>query len=454
MNIDEISAKEEEAKNLITDQIEKARKNGIEQVEIFCSYTNQTEITLEKNDLNQSIFAEETMYGIRVIAGNCQGFVATNDSSTIYQSILDAKAIAASQNTPDEAMELPEPGFISEVDGLYNSEIDEISSAFLMDIVRESLDLKNSEFPNVNLDSAEFAISKGFKLIASSKGVLASEKEALLSSSFMGMATENGIVGSFDYDSAYGRSFSDFKTNHFELFREFMQNCMNSLKALPVESFKGNLIIPPRNITGFLLGNLLASLTASMVRKGKSKFSDKIGQTIASKFLTVTDNPQIADYMGSTSFDREGQPTENMTIIRDGRLENYFYNHFEAVKAGKDFSANALGGASSTPSCGPRQIQVEPGGSMLNDILNLNNSVILNRFSGSSDSASGDFSGVVKGSSVIKNGATLPVKEIQITGNIYESLNNITHVSFERKLVHSSSMMPWIVIKDIDVTGI
>lgn len=454
MNFKELSIKENTIKQLVTDEINKAKKNGIDQVEIFCSYSNSNEISLEKNDINTSSFAEETMYGVRVIADKCQGFVATNDSTTLYDSILEAKSIALSQGTPDVAMTLPSAGAINDVAGLYDLAIDEITPEKLLAIVTDTLESKKDNFPKVNIDSGDFAISKSFKLVANSLGVSASEKEGALYASYMGMAVDGDKVGSFDYDSAYGREINQFKLNLAESFNEFLENCMRSLEAIQIEGFKGKIIIPPRAIQGFLLGDLISSLTAPMIRKGKSKFVGKINQPIVSELISLNDNPLIPNYLSSTSFDREGQPTRNINVIENGILQNYFYNTFEANKAGIAMSSgSALGGASSTPSCGPRQLQLNSGNTSLKEIMN-SEAILLNRFSGSTDNTSGDFSGVVKGGFLLKNNEKIPVKEIQIAGNIYQSLNEISAVSKETKLIHSSSLMPWVVIENIDITGI
>ena len=454
MNFSELESKKGSLRDVLESVIAESKKSGIDNVEIFCSYVNGQEISLEKNDINTSTSMEETTYGIRVIDSGCQGFVSTNDRDTLLQSVKDARAIARSLNTPDAALALPEAAVITPVASACRKELDDTSFDDLLLSVQELLQYKNSEFPKVNIDSGEFDITRGFKMIASSKGVYADESGGSVSGSFMGMAVDGPRVGGFDYDYATGHTLAEFQANIKPAFEKFLKQCMSTLDAQNIESFRGSLLLPPRIAAGFLLGDLLGSITAPMIRKGKSRFGDKLHTRIASELLTVTDNPRIDHYSATTSFDREGQPTREMSILNGGVLENYYYNFFESNKASVPFQGGfASGGAAALPSCGPRQIQIAAGNSALSDMTGRDNTILMHRFSGSTDASSGDFSGVVKGGFLLQNGKKTPVREIQIAGNIYEALNNISAVSSERELVHSSSMIPWIMLDNIDITG-
>ena len=59
-------------------------------------------------------------------------------------------------------------------------------------------------------------------------------------------------------------------------------------------------------------------------------------------------------------------------------------------------------------------------------LADLGNGLLVNRFSGNVDEVSGDFSGVAKGSFLVKNGKKIAaVQETMIAGNVYELFNRI-----------------------------
>jgi PmbA protein len=450
----QISSKLEETKTYVDGVISKAKKDGISQVEIYSAYSVDTELSIEKNDISTSTHSEDTNFGVRVIENHCQGFVTTNSRDTLYQSIEGARSIARSQNMPDDCVELPEPRSIHPVDGLYLTDLDTFGFEDILNSIRKIFSVRESQFPKVNIDTGSASVSKGFKFIASSTGVMCSEIRGDISASFFGMAVDGNDIGSFDYDSATGRNMAMFQKNLDHALVSFGEKCMGSLNARSIQGFRGSIILTPDTVFNFL-GDLLSSMTGTMIRKKRSKFGDKLGQQVTSPLLSIFEDPLIPCFTGSTSFDREGMPTEAKEIITKGVIHQFFYNHFEAKKAGlQQSSGNASGGSSSTPGCGPKQLQILPGKSHLQDILKpTDKTILVNRFSGTSDAVSGDFSGSVKGSFLLEGGEKIPVKEVIISGNMYEVLNRITDVSRERKLLGSSSHVPWIKFADVDITG-
>ena len=74
---------------------------------------------------------------------------------------------------------------------------------------------------------------------------------------------------------------------------------------------------------------------------------------------------------------------------------------------------------------------VEPGKKSHKEIIkNIDEGVLLCRFSGGYPSSNGDFSGVAKNSYYIENGEVkYPISETMISGNISEMMKNIIAIS-------------------------
>ena len=58
-------------------------------------------------------------------------------------------------------------------------------------------------------------------------------------------------------------------------------------------------------------------------RKGSSVFTDRIGQRVASKGVTVVDDGTLEGRRGSLNVDDEGNPTQRNVLIEDGILRGY-----------------------------------------------------------------------------------------------------------------------------------
>jgi PmbA protein len=443
-------------RDLLGGLISKAKSNGIDQLEIFSSFGYSEDISLEKNDLNNCTATEENMFGIRVIESGSQGFITTNHLPSLWESILEARSLARSQTTPDLDLTLPDPRALESRPDQYDASIDSLGLSDLMRIAKESLEWRKEKYPLVSIDSGEMSISKGFKLILSSKGVYGAELGASISASVMGMAIDGDDIGSFDYDSASGNSLNAFQERWQKAFHLFGDKCMGALGAKTISSFKGKILLPPDAVYSFFLGSFIGALNATSIRKGKSKMAGKIGSKVADERLSIWEDPTLNDYSGTTAFDREGQPTTRQSVLKNGVLETYFYNTFEAKKAGLSVSNGfASGGAQSLPGCGPRQLQIEPGVSSKDDFFKLDEKVVyINRISGTSDGPSGDFSGVIKGGFLLDKGEKIPIKEAQVVGNVFEAMNQIEAISKEGELLGESYFVPYILLDGFSITGV
>ncbi len=130
------------------------------------------------------------------------------------------------------------------------------------------------------------------------------------------------------------------------------------------------------------------------------------------------------------------------------------YNTYTANKAGRLSTGHASGGARTAPGIGPTNFIIKSGNINYKDMIsNIDRGIIVTRFSGNTNPVSGDFSGVVKGGYLIKNGKIIkPLIETLIAGNIFEALNKITAISKETKWVNSS-ILPYLVIEDVNITS-
>jgi PmbA protein len=70
------------------------------------------------------------------------------------------------------------------------------------------------------------------------------------------------------------------------------------------------------------------------VYKKTTFLTDYLDKPVATKLITVTDNPTIPRHTGSVPFDGEGKITKENTLIADGVLKMFIYDSVTARKAG------------------------------------------------------------------------------------------------------------------------
>ena len=78
---------------------------------------------------------------------------------------------------------------------------------------------------------------------------------------------------------------------------------------------------------------------------------------------------------------------------------------------------------------------------------------MVTRFSGSTNAATGDFSGVVKGGFLVRDGEQQAIDETTIAGNLYDCLAQISGISNETRRIQGTIEAPWIRIDDVSITA-
>lgn len=74
------------------------------------------------------------------------------------------------------------------------------------------------------------------------------------------------------------------------------------------------------------------SLEATLVAKGASVFSNKLGEKIASDIVTAIDDGTHINAWGSLNIDDEGNPTQKNVLIENGVLKSYLVDYRNSLK--------------------------------------------------------------------------------------------------------------------------
>jgi PmbA protein len=269
------------------------------------------------------------------------------------------------------------------------------------------------------------------------------------------MAVDGDDVASFDYDGDSVRAIQGLEPRLQKAADRFVEKCLSGLRAEKGRSFKGAIVLSPEAVGEFLLSNLVASMGADAVRKGRSRLAGKVGHKIAADAFTLVDDGTLAGGVASSAFDREGMPVKRQVLLDAGLLTTFLYNHFEARAAGLPCSTgHASGSASSLPAIGAHRLEVGAGNTAIGDLCAGAGPIVwVGRFSGSSNPVTGEFSGVVKNGFLWENGSKRPVRETLIAGNLFEALQRIEAVSRERQEIEGTRLLPAIRIEGVSVTA-
>lgn len=435
---------------------------GAQAAEVCGSYSHRTKIALEKQDYHLASSDAGYNLGVRVLKGQKQGFASCNTTEKAELKEIAVRAveiagfsppnpncqIAASANIPTNA---PKPPWDDALAGLSLQTQKDWTKTLADEAMRDE---------RFRLNEASVMNATSLSVVLNSKGTHKSDSDASLYWTVMGMAIEGETITSFDYFSELSRTFANTSEKILRTTRHFCETVMRNLKTGPAESYRGLVVFTPRAVTDILLSVITHHLNGRVLAEKNSRWTTAdTGKAVLDSRLTLRDRPWLADRSGFGLFDREGTPTQDRALIEKGKLAGWLLDHYSGHALGLPSTGNASGGPSTAPSVSAHSLALDGGDEALNDALKRltkerSDFLVVQRFSGQSDSVTGDFSGVAKGGEWYRDGKFQHcVTETLISGNVFDALNKgVSAVSRETELVDAGEESPTLILDGVSVT--
>lgn len=298
------------------------------------------------------------------------------------------------------------------------------------------------EYPLVHTREALYEFTDVTRSFASSAGVTRCERRGYYRTFALFNAHRDGQATSMAHHGT--AAFAPFaRLMDAGEFRRTFADASRSFDPQPVAvKFVGDIILMPEAVWEVLLGPLANAINGYALLAGTTPFRDRLGQAIAVPGLSMYNQPAAADLVYGAAFDDYGLDNRDLTVLRDGVLQNFLVDHYIARKLGIPRTA------------GWWSFRV-PGGSVpLADIVAATRrGVIMTRFSGGVPSADLDFSGIAKNAFYIEDGEVRhPLKETMISGNLQDLLPRIRALSRETSN-RGGTDLPAIAVGGVTISG-
>lgn len=212
-----------------------------------------------------------------------------------------------------------------------------------------------------------------------------------------------------------------------KLADEAVAKALKKLNLVDIESKKHQVMFEGQCFNDIvkMLGGLVS---AKNIHENKSQWKEKIGKLVASKAVTLIDNPFIEGGFGTQAYDYEGYPSSCKEVIKDGELQTYLYGLKTAHKDGVKSTGNGSGNEIMV-----FNFYIKPGEKSRDDLFKEMKSGVyideLNGIHAGYDMVSGNFSFGASGFEVKNGKIGSYLNQFTISGNIYEMMKNVVDVA-------------------------
>ncbi|MBH46826.1 MAG: Zn-dependent protease [Halobacteriovorax sp.] len=310
---------------------------------------------------------------------------------------------------------------------------------------------KGSPFKSAPYNS--FSESEGEKIIANHHGLYKAMKRRYFSAYTSALVEQDGKQ-SMHY---YGSSALTFKGLDLEkCINESCDQALGLLNGTPVKTGQYSVVFDTDNLAE-LWGCFLRVFSAKAAIDKVNPWAKKLGSAVASKSLTLIDEPRFKSGLSYQSFDDEGVKSESLKLIDQGVLANFLHNTATANELKTSNNGRAGRGPRGSLGVSSTHLVFAPGTDSDSDVhqgkyLEI---VSLQGLHSGVDVISGDFSFGGSGY-LIENGTrSQAVRNITISGNFYELIQNMGPIG---KTIYTSSdcnfFAPAMRFENISVAGV
>ncbi|MDD2313120.1 MAG: TldD/PmbA family protein, partial [Petrimonas sp.] len=187
-----------------------------------------------------------------------------------------------------------------------------------------------------------------------------------------------------------------------------LERTLQKIGQKKTKSGRYTMVVDPMN-SGQLLRPMLSAIFGSALQQKNSFLLDKLGQKVGSDKFTLLDEPHLIGASGARYFDSEGVATERRSVFDKGVLKTYYIDTYNAKKMDVDPTV-----------ANPSILVMQLGNKDLNGLISdVAHGILVTGFNGgNSNSSTGDFSYGIEGFLIEKGKLTLPLSEMNVTGNM------------------------------------
>lgn len=417
--------------------LELAKKAGATEAEVYQVSAQSQPVYFEGNRLKQVETSESFGYALRLWREGRPGLAVAYGN--VEASTLVAKTIALSElNSPEN------PELVSQRREIHSPQGKIIPCETLVGLGKEAITLIREKYPET-ICVAELASETETTTLVNSRGLYC-QYSTIEHSCMLGVEWIRGE----DFLAIYDGEDTEGELDLPKIVKRLTQRLeWAKINTEPVSGKQPVLFTPDAG--SLLWGSVSAALNSKRVLEKSSPWSEKQGELVVSPMLNFSQSPQGV----TCPFDDEGTPTQTLSLIKEGKIEQ-FYSDRTRAKALNLFST----GNGFRPSLGhyptPELVNLclEPGSSDLPALISqIEEGIVVDQILGGGPDISGDFSiNLDLGYRIHQGEIVGRVKDTMVAGNVYEALKQVIALGCDIN-INDFYRTPSVIVESLSVVS-
>lgn len=261
-------------------------------IEAFYTQSHTLLVTIRNSRIYARNERDDAGVGFRAAFDKRVGFASTNDFTENSLSRACRKALSmARTSSPIPGFSLPIPERTPTVKGLYDPSISESPIEDVVDRAQRTINAAESFDPRVKAKDGRVEYQWGFRGVKNSEGVAVQERisTSMLILSGVGELPDGTVTGLCS-DYQFSRHADSVPESVGETVAERVIRMINPKK---IRGFNGTVVFGPEAGSYQLTDALIDALKGENVQTGRSAWTGKIGEKVASEMFTLTDDGVI-----------------------------------------------------------------------------------------------------------------------------------------------------------------
>ncbi|HOR42027.1 MAG TPA: TldD/PmbA family protein [Atribacterota bacterium] len=395
-------------------------------------------IRFQGKDMERISSSQERGGNVRALVRGGWGFVTFNRWEELDEKIKEAIEIATligekkSELAPIEPVE-------AELIPQYENDFRQISLKEKTDTVKNYSNIIMNFSPRIQSSIVDYSDRYTITHFVNSEGTYIKKEHPYLSLHFTAIAREGDDVQMASESIGSSKGYTQAERLS-PLAQKAAQRAVNLLQAKPVPGGQYTVILDPV-LAGVFIHEAFGHLSEAdfLYEDPRMQQLMTLGKKVGSQELNVVDDGSLSGLLGSSQYDDEGVPTRKNYLIRDGVLTGRLHSRETAVKMGEEVTGNARAlNYHFKPIARMTNTYIERGKIPYEELFNdVKKGIYARQFYGGNTTFEQFTFSAGEGYLIEKGRITEQLRDITLTGNLFETLHHIDGIASDLDIIQS-----------------